>query len=113
MELSDLEALVGALGWGYIVTTGSERPQVVAFSIVWHDGDLLVQGVGQGTLANITKRPRVSVVWPPAAKPPAGAPAGHTLIVDGDAAIAQRAKHTSIRIRPTGAVWHRPAPPAD
>lgn len=113
VAVDELGRFVGAFEWGYLVSLGSDRPQIEAQRVRWSEGHLLLAGVGQTSMANISRKPRVTVMWPPiaAAEVIDGMPEGFTLIVDGDAVIAERAKRTAIRIRPTAAVFHRPAPP--
>jgi hypothetical protein len=55
---------------------------------------------GASSCANATARRNVSLLWPPAD------PADYSLIVDGTAAV----DGSTVRITPTRAVRHRPAP---
>lgn len=111
VAVEELGALVEAFGWGYLLTTG-DRPHVEAQPMAFSDGALRIVGIGQTSMANLSRKPRVTVVFPP--RPGAAAaveiPDGFTLIVDGDASITARAKRTAIAVHPTGAVFHRPAP---
>lgn len=114
MAVEDLGAVVGSYEWGYLLTTG-ERPHVEAQPVGFADGALRIVGIGQTSMANLSRKPRVTVMFPPgaASSPIDGVPPGFTLIVDGEAAITARAKRTAIAIHPTGAVFHRPAPAPD
>jgi hypothetical protein len=114
VAVDELGRVVSAYQWGYLVTTG-DRPHVEAQPILFEDGALRIVGIGQTSMANLSRKPRVTVLFPPgAAAPPSDdVPDGFTLIIDGEAAITARAKRTAIAIRPTSAVFHRPAPPAD
>jgi len=87
-------------GTAYLLTVGSDgRPHSVAMTVSW-TGDDLVTSAGRRTLANAAARPLVSVLWPPVE------PGGYSLIVDG-AATADAAGST-VSVRPTNAVLHRP-----
>jgi hypothetical protein len=114
VAVDELGRVVAPYQWGYLVTSG-DRPHVEAQPIVFEDGALRIVGIGQTSMANVSRKPRVTLLFPPgAAVPPSDdVPDGFTLIVDGEAAITARAKRTAIAIRPTSAVFHRPAPAAD
>ena len=120
VAVDDLQRVVACFGWGYLVSVGGERPHIEAQPITWLDGALHIAGIGQTSMTNIIRKPQVTLVFPPgAAVAVAGSveqvPAGFTLIVDGAAEIAERAKRTAILVRPSSAVFHRPATvlPAD
>lgn len=114
VAVEDLGPVIESYGWGYLLTTG-ERPHVEAQPIAFEAGALRIIGIGQTSMANLSRKPRVTIVFPPGAAvaPFDGVPEGFTLIVDGEAAITARAKRTAIAIRPTNAVFHRAAPDAD
>jgi hypothetical protein len=65
-------------------------------------GCLTIADVGRRTIANATARPYVTLIWPPVDR------SGHTLIVD---ATCTPTDPTTVRVVPTRAVLHRPAPP--
>lgn len=113
VAIDDLGPVVEAYGWGYLLTTG-DRPHVEAQPVTFADGALRIVGIGRTSMANLSRKPRVTVVFPPGAgRGPSDATlAGYTLIVDGDAAVTARAKRTAIAIDPSHAVFHRPAPGA-
>jgi len=119
VAVDDLQRVVACFGWGYLVSVGGERPQIEAQPITWQDGALHIAGIGQTSMTNIIRKPQVTLVFPPGAAVAEGSieevPAGFTLIVDGAAEIAERAKRTAILVRPSSAVFHRPAAvlPAD
>lgn len=84
----------------YLLTVSSEgRPHAVAVGVTVAQ-DALVLSAGRRTTANAARSPLVSLVWPPTE------PDGYSLIVDGDASVVEE----SIRVTPTGAVFHRPGP---
>jgi hypothetical protein len=55
---------------------------------------------GKTSCGNASARPNVTLLWPP------GAPGDYSLIVDGTATV----DGATVRIAPTRAVRHRPAP---
>jgi hypothetical protein len=114
VAVDDLGPVVDSYGWGYLLTTG-DRPHVEAQPITFEGGALRIIGIGQTSMANLSRKPRVTILFPPGAALAAfdGVPEGFTLIVDGEAAITARAKRTAIAIHPTSAVFHRPAPSSD
>jgi hypothetical protein len=61
-----------------------------------------VDQLGRRTLANVTDRPQVTLLWPPVD------PADYSLIVDGTAQLDGEV----LLIDPSRAVLHRAAPPA-
>ncbi len=101
VELQTLADVIARYRCAYLMTSSDQGPphavQVVAGL---QGGDLLVRGVGRRTREYASARPAVGLLWPPASE------ADHTLIVDGRAAVTADV----IRITPTRAVLHRPAP---
>lgn len=101
----DLAALEGALAdysYAYLLTVSDDgRPHAVAVNARLADG-VLGAVVGTRSASNAVARPScVSLVWPPTAE------GGYSLIVDGDAVVADG----TISVTPTKAVLHRAAPP--
>lgn len=87
----------------YLLTVGDDdRPHAVAVRPVLTDGVLSAEA-GRRTCANAASRPAVSLVFPPAT------PGEYSLIVDGRASIDGEL----VRIVPSRAVLHRPAPSPD
>jgi len=87
--------------FAYLLTTrAGAAPHAVAVTAVMDEGELVVAATGQRTRANARQTPTVSLVWPPSS------PQAYSLIVDGLASVAGE----SIRIAPSRAVLHRPAP---
>ena len=104
-----LERLAGEIegfgGRGYLITVADDgRPHAVSVSVAW-DGEELVLAVGAGTARNAGQRRLVSLLFPP------GDARGYSLIVDGQANVTAAGVGTVVRVRPTGAVLHRPAGP--
>ena len=103
VELPDLAATLARYRYAYLMTASdAAAPHAVAVDAVLQDGELVVESVGKRTRQNAVARPTVGLVWPPLAE------GDYSLIVDGHAAVAG----AGLRIRPTRAVLHRPAPAA-
>ncbi len=100
----DLDLLADALAEfgtaAYLLTTGDDSRPRVAHVAIRLDGGRLHCEIGKRTAANVVARPGVSLLWP------APTPGGMSLIVDGDAEVADNA----VAVTPTWAVKHRPAP---
>jgi hypothetical protein len=84
--------------WCYLVTSGEERPHVLAVKpLVVTDG--LRCETGHSSRANVVRNPLVVLMFPP---PQAD---GLSLIVDGEAEV----NGDGVVVRPTWAVLHRSA----
>ena len=103
VEVADLARALEGFGAGYLLTTGQGSVKVVTVEPRFTDGVVLVAGPGRGTLANLAENPAVTLVFPPPE------PRGFTLLVDGTG----ESEGADVRVRPTGAVLHRPAAHAD
>jgi len=104
VAIDALRAATDERGPGAYVLTVSDdgRPHAVHASWRW-EGDALAADVGQRTAANATARPAVSLLYP------ARSDRDYSLIVDGVATVAV-GEAPRLRITPTTAVLHRPAP---
>jgi len=101
VAIEDLAAATNTYRWAYLLTVRDDlRPHIVAVDPVW-EGDDLVMGVGRGTARNASERSSISLCYPPVDD------GGYSLIVDGEALVDGEA---TVRLAPTGAVLHRPAP---
>ncbi|MGP4057027.1 pyridoxamine 5'-phosphate oxidase family protein [Mycobacterium sp. 4D054] len=97
-----LAEVLGDFPFAYLVTVGDDyRAHTVAVAPVATDGILRIDSIGNSTRRNASAHPAVTLVWPPRE------PGGYSLIVDGRAEAAG----DGMRIRPAGAVLHRPATP--
>lgn len=114
MTVPELYDQVADWGWCYLLTVSDDgRPHLVALRpTVVGDGDdrRLRFDVGGGRAArNAGARPAVTLVFPPAEHAN-----GFSLVVDGEATVSEPAGDhqggSSVDVRPTGAVLHRPAP---
>ncbi len=110
VTIPELFEQVDRWGWCYFLTVSDDgRPHMLALRpTVTGDGDArrLRFAVGGGRAArNAGARPAVTLVFPP--HPDAD---GFSLVVDGDATVAETPDGASVDVRPTGAVLHRPAP---
>jgi hypothetical protein len=101
VELHELRAVAdNQAPFAYLLTVSdNESAHAVAIRPSIADGAISCEA-GKSSCANATARPRVSLLWPPAT------PEDYSLIVDGDAAV----EGSTVRITPTRAVRHRPAP---
>ena len=87
--------------FAYLLTTSAQgAPHAAPVAAVLQGGDLVVNGIGRRTRENALARPAVGLLWPPPSA------ADYSLIVDGQAVVTGEA----LRITPTRAVLHRPAP---
>ena len=103
-----LERLRAALeergGGAYLLTVSDDgRAHAVHVPVRW-EGDALAADVGRRSAANATVRPAVSLLFP------VRTPDDYSLIVDGTAATMASDDRQRVRITPTKAVLHRPAP---
>jgi hypothetical protein len=90
----------------YLLTVSDDgRAHSVAVAWEWHDDDLDC-AVGNRTLANARSRPDVSLLWAP------NDADGYSLIVDATVIATAGAGEGDnvVRVQPTRAVLHRPAP---
>ncbi len=100
VALADLDEVMGRFGPAYLVTVDDEgRPRILAVTPRWVDGAVVVAGLGRSTRVNVSARPEVTVLWPPAA-----ADSEHTLIVDGTARLDD--DETTAIIAPGAAILH-------
>lgn len=101
VELSALADAMARYRFAYLLTSSSRgAPHAVAVMPILRDGRLEVSGVGRRTRENAQARPEIGLVWPPASV------TEYSLIVDGAAEVTE----LGMRITPTRAVLHRPAP---
>jgi hypothetical protein len=99
VPVDELGAALAERPWGYLLTVRDDgRAQTLALPTVWRDG-ALVGEVGRSTAANVLARPTVTWVFPGATGEE------FSLIVDGDAVV----QGSTVVVRPTWAVLHRPA----
>jgi hypothetical protein len=103
--LDELRAQIENFATVYVLTVSDDgRAHSVAVSVGW-EGDDLVVPAGRTTSRNATARPLVSLLWPPS---PTG---GYSLIVDATFVASREIEGGhELRLRPTKAVLHRPAP---
>lgn len=103
VAVADLGETLARFGAGFLLTTDPTvlpaRVKVVSVRPVL-DGDLLLLGSpGGGSLANAAANETVTLLFPPLRAD------DFSLIVDGTAEVSG----AGLRVRPTGAVLHRPA----
>ena len=107
VDLEQLRATIGTMTRApYLLTVSDDgRAHSVAVAWEWHD-DELDCAVGNRTLANARSRPEVSLLWAP------NDADGYSLIVDATvtATAGTGTGDNVVRLQPTRAVLHRPAP---
>ncbi len=105
VELHELAERIAEHDFAYLVTVTTEgRAHVVAVSPSVVGDGVVLDGTGRRSLANVVARPDVTLLWPPRV---AG---GYSLIVDGRGAVAEDEAAGTVRVAPSRAVLHRPAP---
>ena len=104
VALPTLADTMARYGFAYLLTStdGGGAPHAVAVTPVLRGEALVIGDLGRRSRSNIGPRPAVALVWPPKDE------GDYSLIVDGQAAV----EGDRVRISPTRAVLHRPAPPA-
>lgn len=101
VELSNLADAIARYRFAYLLTASPNgAPRAVAVVPELQGGELIVHGTGRRTRENVQRQSAVGLVWPPQSE------SDYSLIVDGTAAVSGE----SLRITPTRAVLHRPAP---
>ena len=107
VDLEELRATLETMERApYLLTVSDDgRAHSVAVAWEWHD-DELDCAVGNRTLANARTRPDVSLLWAP------NDADGYSLIVDATvtATAGTGEGDNVVRLQPTRAVLHRPAP---
>ncbi|MFZ4810967.1 MAG: pyridoxamine 5'-phosphate oxidase family protein [Ilumatobacteraceae bacterium] len=99
VAIEELEQALAEYPWGYVLTVSDDgRAHVLAVPTHYVDG-VLVAPIGRSTTVNVSERPDVSMLFPPASG------TGYSLIVDGTATIVDGDLH----LDPVTAVRHRPA----
>jgi hypothetical protein len=98
VALEDIAGKLDDYPWCYLITTGDDRPHVLAVKpTVVADG--LRCETGRSSRANVVGNPLVVLMFPPPQ------PDGMSLLIDGEGAVDGDA----VVVKPTWAVLHRPA----
>ena len=98
VALEELAGKVAEYPWCYLVTTGEERPHLLAVKPTAVEGGLRCE-TGHSSRANVVRNPLVVLLFPPAELD------GMSMIVDGEGEV----NGDGIVVTPTWAVLHRPA----
>lgn len=84
----------------FVLTTSDDGRPHISHVAVTHEDGVLCCSVGGRSAGNARARSQIAVLWPPRSTD------GFSLIVDADA----RVEGSELRLTPTKAVLHRPAP---
>ena len=98
MALEELADKLAEYPWCYLVTTGEDRPHLIAVKPSLVKAGLRCE-TGHSSRANVVRNPLVVLMFPP---PDSG---GMSLIVDGSAEV----NGDGVVVTPTWAVLHRAA----
>jgi len=98
VALEDLTDKLAEYPWCYLVTSGEERPHLLAVKPTAAGSGLRCE-TGRSSRANVAKNPLVVMVFPPREMD------GMSLLVDGHAEV----DGDGLVVTPTWAVLHRPA----
>lgn len=104
VQPAELAATLADFQFAYLLTVSDDgRAHAVASQPRLADGSFTLDKLGKRSRKHVLARPAVTLLWPPQ---DAG---GYSLIVDGDATLADDV----LVIAPTRAVLHRPGPSPD
>jgi hypothetical protein len=98
VALEDLPDKLAEYSWCYLVTSGEERPHLLAVKPSMVKAGLRCE-TGHSSRANVVRNPLVVLMFPPLQ------PDGLSLIVDGEGEV----NGDGVVVRPTWAVLHRAA----
>lgn len=98
VALEDIAGKLDEYPWCYLVTSGEERPHLLAVKPSVVDGGLRCE-TGHSSRANVVRNSMVVLMFPPPQ------PDGMSLIVDGEGTV----NGDGVVVRPTWAVLHRSA----
>jgi hypothetical protein len=98
VAIEDLADKLAEYPWCYLVTSGDERPHLLAVKPSAVKAGLRCE-TGHSSRANVVRNPLVVLMFPPST------PDGLSLIVDGEGEV----NGDGVVIKPTWAVLHRSA----
>ena len=98
MALEELADKLAEYPWCYLVTSGEERPHLLAVKPSIVETGLRCE-TGHSSRANVVRNPLVVMMFPPSQ------PDGLSLIVDGEGEV----NGDGVVVKPTWAVLHRSA----
>ncbi len=105
VPVDELQAVAAAYGpAAYVLTATGDGPPRVTHSTVGFDGADLIVRLGRTGCRAVKANPGVCVLWAATTDEPM------SLIVDGDVVGVPDPDGGEVRIRPSAAVQHRPAP---
>jgi len=107
----DLPALAARIAdhgpTAFLVTVNDDGTPHVVSAVVRTEDEALVLGAGQRTQANLTRRPKVTLLWPAGPDPAYSLIVDATYVADGEAAHDQTVGE--VTLVPRAAVLHRVA----
>lgn len=98
VALEELSDKLNDYPWCYLVTSGEDRPHLLAVKPSVVKGGLRLE-TGHSSRANVVRNPLVVLMFPPPT------PDGLSLLVDGEGEV----NGDGVVVRPTWAVLHRSA----
>ncbi len=98
VALEELPGKVAEYPWCYLVTSGEERPHLLAVKPAVVGAGLRCE-TGHSSRANVVRNPLVVLLFPPTETD------GFSMIVDGEGEV----NGDGVVVTPTWAVLHRPA----
>ncbi len=98
VALEEISGKLAEYPWCYLVTSGEERPHLIAVKPSIVEEGLRCE-TGHSSRANVVRNPMVVLMFPPPQ------PDGFSLLVDGQAEV----NGDGVVVRPTWAVLHRSA----
>ena len=98
VDLEELPSKVAEYPWCYLVTSGEERPHLLAVKPTAVPAGLRCE-TGHSSRANVVRNPLVVLLFPPTEAD------GMSMFVDGEGAV----DGDGVVVKPTWAVMHRPA----
>jgi hypothetical protein len=98
VPLEELASKVAEYPWCYLVTSGEERPHLLAVKPSVVEAGLRCE-TGHSSRANVVRNPLVVLLFPPVDSD------GFSMIVDGQGEV----NGDGVVVTPTWAVLHRPA----
>ena len=105
VDPDDLGATAQDRPLAYLITVGAGPRPKIAQVHPYVEGATARVRAGEGSVRNVTERPQVTMIWPPAHDDPEG----FVLVADGQARLDPEVSDLVI-IAIESAIWHRRGP---